>query len=69
MTRLLRDEVRAAGKRGDPPKVGTQRILAHRDRALMSALNQNVDAIRELQAIVRELQDDVAALRAEKEAV
>jgi hypothetical protein len=67
VSRLVRDETRAAGKRGDPPRVGTQKVLAHRDHALASAFNQNVAAVRELQSIVRELQDDVARLLAEKE--
>ena len=42
-------------KRGEPPNVGTQRIVYTRDVSLMTAFNQNVKAIRELQAVVTEL--------------
>lgn len=49
-------------KRGEPPKAGTQKILASRDVGLATAFNQNVVAIVELQAIVMELLERVATL-------
>lgn len=47
-----------------PLKVGTQRILRTTDVPLATAFNQAVEAIRELQVAVDELQREVASLRA-----
>lgn len=47
-------------------KVGTQRILRTSDIQLGVAFNQAVEAIRELQVAVDELQREVEALKAEK---
>lgn len=55
MSAISPQEAGITSKRGEPPKEGTQRILLARDVSMATAFNQNVKAIRELQAIVTEL--------------
>lgn len=59
---LTPEQAGIKSKYGEGPKAGTQRILYARDVSLMTAFNQNVVAIRELQAIVTELIRRVEAL-------
>jgi hypothetical protein len=51
------------GRKLDPPKRGTTRIIYSTDASMMSAVNHAVDAIRELQTIVAELIDEVRELQ------